>query len=285
MHSIEIKETGDRFWIPEHLGECSRKQYLDMAKLILTYQIKAISYETFRIMALYLLMNMEYKENNLEEIEEVKMQNVYITSEVLDSFFEEDENGKKHLIQDYVHNPVKFIKYKFGKFHGPEDAFKDITWKQLIEGLGEVQSFANDGDLKRLTRLFAMFYLRKGETLSDINLDKRVKYFKYLDIRYIYGFYLLFVSFWRFLTTNAVVEIDGKDIDLTLLFTRESKGEGESEYTELGLRSTSYQIAESGVFGTMKELNETNAWEILINMYDMMVRNEKRNAELEKTEE
>lgn len=147
---------------------------------------------------------------------------------------------------------------------------------------GEVQNFNKDGKVERLVKIFAMFYLQKREKLSKINLDRRVVFFKYLDIRYIYGFYLLFISFWKFLTSNSIIQIDGKEIDLTLLFTQSNDNEVEVPYTELGLRSTSHQIAESGVFGTMKELNDTNAWEILINMYDMMVRNVKRTAEMEK---
>lgn len=285
MHSIEFKEIEKRYWIPENMGECDKRQYLDMSKLILIFQLGEISYEQFRILGFYALMNMEYSENQLENVQEEKFQNIYLCAELLDSFFETDEDGKKHLIQDYIHNPVKTVKYKLRTFTGPKDAFENITWKQLVEGIGELQSFIESGKIESLVKLFALFYLLKNEKLAQIDLEKRVKYFEHLDIRYVYGFYLLFVSFWRFLATQSEIMVDGRRIDLSMLFNQKKEDDEEEvlpELTELGLRSTAFQLAESGVFGTMQELEETNAWTVLLRLYDMMVRNRKREAEMEK---
>lgn len=284
MHSIEIKEISKRYWLPENLGECDRRQYLDMSKLILMYQMAEISLEQFRHLGFYALMNMQFSENELENVQEEKMENIYVCAQLLDSFFTLDENKKMHLVQDYIHNPIKNVKYKLQLFYGPKDGFEDITWYQLIEGFGELQSFNNSGKIECLVRLFAIFYRRKFESVKSIDLDKRVKFLEYLDIRYIYGFFLLFTSFFKFLTTESNIEIDGRAIDLSLLFTQKEDTEEDNvsvDLPELGLRSTAFQLAESGVFGTMEELNETNAFQVLLRMYDMMVRNKKREAEIE----
>ena len=57
MHSLEILDIDKRLWLPENLGECDRRQYLDMAKLIFMYQIDDINYEEFRVQAVYALLN------------------------------------------------------------------------------------------------------------------------------------------------------------------------------------------------------------------------------------
>lgn len=167
-------------------------------------------------------------------------------------------------------------------FYGPKDGFKDMTWKQFIEAVGELQSFSDDGKIEHLVNLFAMFYLRPKESLSSLDLEKRVHFFRFLDIRYIYSFYLLFSSFWKFIKTQSIIKVDGRTIDLRIMFEESADSEDLlPDLTELGFRSTSYQLAESGVFGTYPELEQQNFWDVILRMYDMTIRNKKREAEME----
>lgn len=283
MHDITIQEINKRFWIPENLAECNRNQYLDMSKLILMYQMNELNKKQFRVLALYNLMNMEYSKADLENVEEEKWENVYVASQIIDTFFETDEEGRESVVLDYVHNPVKSVKYKMMTFVGPKDGLKDMTWKQFIEAIGELQTFSTDGKIEHLVNIFAMFYLRPRETFGKIDLERRVDFFKHLDIRYIYGFFLLFTSFWKFLRTQSVIGVDGREIDLRIMFEVKASDEEEvlPELAELGFRSTSYQLAESGVFGTLAELEQSNFWDVILRMYDMTVRNKKREAEME----
>lgn len=288
MHTLDFQEINKRIEIPENLAECDRRQYLDMAKLIFMYLHDEISREQFRLLGFYSLMNMEYSENELPNMQDEKWQNIYILSELLESFFIEKE-GAKHLVFDYIHNPVKTMKYKVLSFQGPKDGFENMTWKQMIDGIGELHAYRESKKPESLLKLFSMFYLRKGESYGKIDLDKRMDYFKDVDIRFVYGFYLLFTSFVTFLMADAVIKVDGRDINLSLLFARdeddeESEAAAAVDLPELGLRSTAFQLAESGVFGTMDELDHSNAWTVLLRMYDMMVRNKKREAEQKEKE-
>ncbi len=286
MHSVEILEIGERYWLPENMGECDRRQYLDMSKLVLMYQMAEISLQEFRVHGVYALLNMVPEESALQNIQDEKWENIYILSELLNSFFTIDENQKMHLIQDYIHNPVKSVKYKLRTLYGPKDAFSDMTYGQLEDGVGELNNFMKSGEIEALVKLFAIFYKFKGEKYQNINLEQRVKYFELLDIRYVYGFYLLFVSFFNFLTKDCVIAVDGKDLDLTILFKPGENTETESEQPEgLGLRSTSFQLAESGVFGTLKELREMDAMTVLIRMYDLVIRAKREERERQKAED
>lgn len=289
MHSLEFQEIGERLWLPENLGECDRRQYLDASKLILMFQMGELSESQFRVMLLYSLLNMDSKKTELEYEDEKKWQNIYICSEVLKSFFREDESGQKHLVQDYVHNPVKSVNYKLHIFKGPKDAFQGMTYGQLEDGVGEINNFLKFGEIESLVKLFAIFYLKGGEKYSTINLEKRIKFFDQLDIRYVYGFYLLFVSFFNYLTKECIMVIDGRELDLRILFATPEENDIEEKNTDelegLGMRATSFQLAESGVFGTLKELREADAMMVLVRMYDLVLRNRKEEAERKEQEE
>lgn len=286
MHSIEIAEIGKRYWLPENLGECDRRQYLDISKLVLMYQMAEISLEEFRVLGLYALLNMVPEQSALENIQDEKWENIYILSELLNSFFTIDADGRMHLIQDYIHNPVKLVKYKLRTLYGPKDAFSDITYGQLEDGVGELQNFLKSGEIQSLVKLFAIFYKFKREKYHQINLEQRVKFFDHLDIRYVYGFYLLFVSFFNFLTKECVIAVDGKELDLTILFKSAENTETDTTQPEgLGMRSTSFQLAESGVFGTLKELREMDAMTVLIRMYDLVIRAQREERERQEAED
>lgn len=289
MHSIEILELDERLWIPENLGQCDRRQYLDMAKLALLLQLGEINLDQFRVLGLYSLLNMEYDQAEMEYASDEKWENIYRCAELLDSFFTVDENGQHHLVQDYITNPVKTVKYKFHTFFGPKDAFAGMTYGQFEDGFGELHNFNKTREVESLVKLFAIFYLKKGEKYSAVDLEKRVAFFNTLDVRYIFGFYLLFTSFVNFLTTECVVLLDGKEVDLTVLFgNKKSDGDDEDStdgYEGLGLRSTSFQLAESGVFGTLKELREEEALMVFVRMQDLVLRHRQEKEDQERREQ
>ncbi len=279
MHSIEIPEIKKRYWIPETLRECDRRQYLDMAKLIFMYQTGELSLTMFRIMAFSALLNIHHSKAPAEQTE--KWENLYLCSELIDSFFEKNDEDKIKIIQDYVHNPVPYVRYKLRKFIGPKDAFEGMTYGELEDAIGELMNFQRFGEMESLVKLFAIFYRRPKEKYGSFNMDARVKFFDTLDIRYIYGFYLLFVSFFHYLTKECMIMVDGKELDLRVLFREDKSGAvvDPNEPETLGLRSASFQLAESGVFGTLEELRNADAIMVLIRLYDMMVRHEKAERE------
>ena len=117
-------------------------------------------------------------------------------------------------------------------------------------------------------------------SLEKFTKDKRIKYnpertdqlaktFKVLDIGIIYGFYLLFASFKKYLTT-AKIFIEGKEIDLSILFdATETVG---SNIPGIGMKSTMFTIAESGIFGPLEKVREAPFWDIIVRIYDIRKR-------------
>src|SRR5690606_5517885 len=97
------------------------------------------------------------------------------------------------------------------------------------------------------------------------------KRFKTLYFGEVFGFYLLFASFQKYLT-SAKIYWQGKELDLSILFSDDEIKEVESDIPGIGMHSTLFTLAESGVFGTIKEIRKENFWEIIIRMYDLRKR-------------
>lgn len=294
MHTVELPEAKIKRYIPSDLSECDAQQYIDMCELIFHFQNDSINYDEFRTHAVYKLMKMIPKtvkelENQTEEektIQAEKFANIYQLSELIDDFFDIDEKGIKTIKQYYTHNPVPYFKPVFKTFYGPADGFRDMTFGEYRDGLRLFHDFHATGDLHILTLLCAIFYRHKKsfhfvkkqlanydgnirERYNSNTLDERAKALKLAPIGFIYGFYLLFASFQKYLI-DAKTMWGGQEIDFSILF--ESPNGDKSPTNDIpgiGMDSIAFSMAESGTFGTIKEVDNTNFWEIFAKMYDL----------------
>ena len=288
MITLEIPETGTKFNMPSDLSECDSRQYNEISFLIYQLQQKEIVYEVFRVRAVYALLNMKPVESDNKEHQEEKMVNIYRLSELVDDFFEDIEGeDTKILKQYYVHNPVQRIKCLLTSYYGPTDDFGNIQFGEYIDALHlftEYHSTKDNGFLYQLMATMYRPYDKKGndpenpEDFIDDNrqmyneylVPKRAKKFKRLYFGEVYGFYLLFASFQKYLS-SAKIYWQGRELDLSILFNSDTKVV-ESDVPGIGMKSTLYTLAESGVFGTIKELRRESLWEILLRMYDLTKR-------------
>lgn len=284
MHIVEIPEKKKTFNIPTHLGECSKSQYISMCNLLFSYLSKDISFEEFKILAIYHLMNMVPSHKIDDKTQINKMTNVVLLAELIESFFETNEEETQKIIKlYYINNPIENIKSGDTNYYGPTDEFNNVKFGEYVDALSHFADFHATRETKYLFMLMATFYREKkilSSNVEDFTKDIRIKYnaervselaktFEIQDIGVIYGFYLLFASFQKYLTT-AKLYIEGKEIDLSILF--DDSNFVESEVPGIGMKSTLYTVAESGIFGTLKEVRETPLWEILVRLYDIRKR-------------
>lgn len=284
MHIIEIPESNLKRYIPSDLSECDAQQYMDMCELIFHFQNEAISYDELRIHAAYKLMNM--KPSKATDQEEEKFSNLYLISELIDDFFDIDEKGLKTIKQYYIHNPVPTFKPLWKTLYGPSDSFMNMTFGEYTDALRLFHDFHATGDMEILKIITALFYRPKKsflfikkrfenyngdirETYNSNNLEARAKTLQYAPIGFVYGFYLLFASFQKYLI-DAKIMWSGKEIDFSILFESAS-GEQEStnEIPGIGMDAIAFSIAESGAFGTIEEVRKANFWQIMVRMYDL----------------
>ena len=289
MRIIEIPDTKTKKYIPSDLSECDSQQYIDMCELILKYQNKDISYDELKVHAVYRLLNMVHSKNGKNNSEELAMQkncNIAMLADLIDAFFEEDENGRKVIKQYYIHNPVPKFSPSFSTYYGPADSFMNMTFGEYSDGLRMFHDFPAIGDYNIIVTLAAIFYRPKKyfhflkkrlpnyngdirEPYNSQNLEARAKKLQLAPIGFTYGFYLLFASFLKYMTTAKIIW-GGQEIDFSILYQNE---EDSSEYLQnhipgIGMDSIAFSMAESGAFGTLEDVRNTNFWQIMIRMYD-----------------
>lgn len=287
MNHLHIQQTNRDIYIPENLAECDYRQYIEMAQLIFRYQCQEISYNDLLVQGLYKLINMKAVASGIQETE--KFSNIYQKSLLLNSFF--DKDGDKRIIKlDFNHNPIPKFFGTVCNYYGPSDEFNNVKFGEYVDGLGYFIDFNDTGEVKYLYYLLAVFYRpRKSfigirKRLNRYYGDERIKYnpatveerangFAFQNIGILYGFYLLFASFQKYMTTCSIY-VEGKEIDMSVLFNDiQPSGYKESGLPGLGMKSLMYSFAESSVFGDLDKLRETPLWEVLVRMYDLYKKN------------
>jgi len=284
MHTIEIPETKLKRYIPADLSECDPQQYMDMCELIFHYQNDAINYDELRIHAAYKLMNM--KPSNKTNQDEEKFSNIYLVSELIDDFFDIDEKGLKVIKQYYIHNPVPKFKPLWKTLDGPSDSFMNMTFGEYTDALRLFHDFHATGDMEILKLITALFYRPKKSFLflkkrlenydgdmrqpyNSNNLEARAKTLNHAPIGFVYGFYLLFASFQKYLI-DAKIMWGGKELDFSILFeSSKTDDEPTNDAPGIGMDAIAFSIAESGAFGTIEEVRKANFWQIMVRMYDL----------------
>jgi hypothetical protein len=287
MHVIESPETNIKRYIPSDLSECDQQQYMDMCELIFYYQNQQITYDEFRIHAVYKLMNMVPSKKEGDD-DDLKFANIYLISELIDDFFDTDEQGQKIIKQYYIHNPIPSFRPLFKTLYGPSDSFMNMTFGEYTDALRLFLDFHATGDMELLKLLTALFYRPKksfhfikkrlssydGDIREPYNsklLEINVEQLKHAHIGFVYGFYLLFASFQKYLI-DAKIPWGGKEIDFSILFEsgKEESNEPESDdIPGIGMDSIAFSLAESGTFGNIEQVRNTNFWDIMVRMYDL----------------
>ena len=289
MHTIEIPESGLTLYMPSDLSECDDRQYIEMSELIFRFQNGYLPYDEMKIQAVYKLLNLKAVPSFWESDEEDKLSNIYLISELVDNFFEINEEGVKILKQFYVNNPVPSIKPIFTRYFGPSDGFMNITFGEYTDALRLFHDFYATGEIKLIYLLTAIFYREKtsfhffkkksnnynGDIRRAYNsnlIEKRADKFKDAPFGFIYGTFLLFASFQKYLV-EAKIQWGGQELDLSILFDNKNSDSAPSVIPGIGMDAIAFTLAESGAFGSLEKVRATNFWQIIVRMYDLQKTN------------
>jgi hypothetical protein len=267
---------------------------MDICTLFFRHHNGEISFEEFKVQGFYKLAGLKRtilkNPTEFEKEKEIeKFANVRIASDLLESFFE-DNKGQKTIKQYYTHNPVPNFKPLYTTYYGVSDSFMNMTFGEYRDALRLFHDFRATGNLHLLVLLTAIFYRPKKSfnwvkkrlpnydgdgriPYQSSYLDQHAKNFKYAPVGFIYGFYLLFASFHKYLV-EAKLMWGGKEIDFSILF-ESGASEANEEVPGIGMDSIAFSMAESGTFGNIDQVDKTNFWVIMLRMYDS------RRSELE----
>lgn len=289
-HLIEIPERGIKWDMPQHLAYCDARQFAEMADLFYRYLSGSIDYEQLRYLAVYRLLNLKRAEEHRdEELEQKKNVNIYQISTYLDSFFQPREKKTDPIVirQEYVHNAIPEVRYRFKKYYGPADHMEDITFGQYVDALNIFAMYALEPQKELLYNLWAIFYqpkkFKQAKKFDKHGVDARARMARQIYWGNIFGFYLFFASFQEYLAT-ATVHYEGRELDLSILYI-ESKDKFKSRIPGIGMKSTAFMLAETSAFGSLDEVEQAPFWTIILRMYDIKKRdldNEAREKQKKK---
>lgn len=275
MVPVEIPKKHITLYLPQSFAECDRQQARDVSRVLYSYTKGDIPIEELQPAIVIALLNLKIITHNDPAI----LNNLALLSEFTDSFFEKDEQGRLQIVTDHQDNPFTWLRPKWCRFYGPQDSFENISFSQYVDALNAFCDYADTQDDHYLCLLIAILFSRKN-TLSrklkpyDRNsIKKQAEKFKHLDKGYLFGTYLYFASFQKYLM-NAKVYWEGRELDLSILFKSMpgEKTQPQSEIPGLGMMAVKFSMAESGVFGNIEQLDNTPFWQVITRMYDIRKR-------------
>ena len=295
MNLIEIPEKNISVNFPSQLDELNQNQFILFVELLLDCIAGKISLQQFkyRLTVSFLNIKMDRKYFRLsKEDQENVLGEVYRLSDLIDSFFDEEQReGRpvKVFKLDFIHN---FIPKLCGNLYGPADALTDITFCEYRIAHQYFNAYLKSTDENDLNHLIAVLYRPKKRFLSILKhlpgydgqmrvpfssksnplfLKKRVRKISNLPFPVRYGIYLFFSGCEDFLA-KGVPEVDGIPIDLSVLY---EKGEGFETSQGTGLYGVLCTLAESKVFGSMLETDTQNLYDILLRLFQVVTQMKK----------
>lgn len=284
--------------MPSCLAECDSGQYIDMCGLLFRYQSQQINYEGLRVQAVYRLLNLVPSGKELlPDEQENKWGNMYQVSELIDTFFD-DVDGQKVLKVDYAGNPVQRFRPLWRWYYGPTDYFTSLKFGEYLDLLrifGQFHQTPSEGLLRNMAAIMyrkqkPLLWLQKllpgydGDVRRAYNpnsMEKRLNAFKYAPIGMVYGCYLQFAAFQKFIAT-ARLPWGGQEIDLSILF--ESDGDWVEAVPGIGMDGVAFALAESGQLGTYDKVKETPLWDVLVLLYNLKKNDLDRKANEKKND-
>lgn len=314
MHTFTIHQTGQTFTFPSDQDEMNGKQRITLITGLLLYNMGKITYSGLKKFLLKNYLNVKpsiaykYFSTNADKLRAAE--NFNRLADCLDSLFRHAEpveghpelvEGHPELVEGHpelvegqtinLETPKQFlpvISCRRKKYYGPESGFADLTFYEFRTASYYFAQYIQNNKEADLDRLIALLY-RPGKKFwhfkkhrSDCNgirripisaetnpscLEKRALRLSKLPFPVKYTILLYCAGCFNFIRTGRP-EIDGKEINLERLYKNEPDGES------IGMSGLLFSIAESGIFGNIKETDQQNIYTILARMYQLMLQEE-----------
>jgi hypothetical protein len=154
---------------------------------------------------------------------------------------------------------------------------QEMTFLQFKDALAAANKYMETQDEAWLVRLAAVLYGPRNKKYRAETVDKRVKRFAKLKHNVLQLIFCYLMGCMHTLRTDGDgkgIEIDGVECRFSLIFGKEGKGGGEG----IGLTGVLMSLAESGVFGNIKDTADADVWDVLARLYQL----ELQRREMEK---
>jgi len=194
--------------------------------------------------------------------------------------FKDDKEKRKREYSIYNNQYSIFSR----KQYGPGDFLGEMCFGEYKDLLFCADKYMHTKDEEWLTRMVAIAYRQKRMLLPLLRklpgydgrtrrkyisgaVDERIKRFEGVPIGVKYMFFQYVMGCIYTLKTSEGVEIDGHLCNFSVVFNKKAEDAGDDD--GVGLTGLIMVLAESGVFGNIKETAEADVWAVLIRLYQL----------------
>lgn len=264
MHTIEIPERNIRIEMPEHWDECSaiQRDYIlsEVSKTtsgnqtLNEFVIKLFIYLTgLKLSTNYIVRNKKgYAQHINEKITLLSEKLCHWPFTLKDGSFEPNYNS--------VVNPYPDLRFQNQSIKGPADLLQDLTFFQFRTALADISELFKVQSPEILNQFIATLY-------PDDDKEKQQKIIQQTP-SYRKQSVLLWFTYCVNIIQSTALEIQGSEIDFSVLFPKPTAPESEASKPQtlnnLGWTALLFEVSESGVFGTTQETDSTNLYTILM---------------------
>lgn len=266
MHELLNTKTGKITQFAEDVHELTPEQYLYYLDLVLQNMVGEITDPQIikRKLFSYLcdvkigFRMFFYKKEMYEAIWSALADKINL----LDSFFDHstDEDGKESY-QLHVKCAGNLLP-TWKKYKGPDNLLMDITWgqfKQCVNALKLMQHARQNEDIKDIERftkdIFHALYRLPTTNYKLPTIPDTVQFHA-----------LTYFSYWYELITTYPIEINGEEIDFSVLW-KSDDDDVTNELDKSGWMGITFSIAESGVFGEADDVDKEKLYKVLMFLY------------------
>lgn len=177
----------------------------------------------------------------------------------------DDENKSIALIFDSTVNLIP----SWSDFWGPASHGADLTFGEFRYAVIMMNEYTRTQDVAYLYSLCAILYRRKkgGKRVPFVSSDlaKMTKDIAGMPDYLKWGVYCWFASFCSFLFHGTFI-LDGCEVCFEPVFSATNNGNTPEQ--SLGMNSILFSMAESGVFGSIEEVDNTQLLRVLLKLLD-----------------
>lgn len=241
--------------IPEALEELSPSQYFRYLELVLMMNTGKISPFEMKCKLMSMLLGMRY---NFRICKESIVSEISAQLPKLDGFFDITEKLDKVIYDPHIKSGKNLLP-SYKNWKGPNDMLNDITYGQFVQCLNlakAMETARTEKDDKLVDSLMSEFgeiLYRTEDSITGGSLPLLVCFHSYI----------FFCAVWELICT-VPIPINGEDINFSILF---QEPEDKKANDKTGWVGIAFEVASSGVFGNVKQINETPFWDVLLYLY------------------
>lgn len=294
MHTLESLESGFKLEFPEKIAEFNPAQFLRFCKDFCRLQDGLISDEDFLVALILNCLEMEpLKDRRLREDEASRLvMNMEALAETVTSFWHIPE-GEKEAVIDwfFVDQKVPVIEWAGQKYFGPASNLADLTYGEYEKAHTYYSVYLRDKDPQLLDSLISELYrpeerkhfglkgTGKKISLDQHDKDEAQRWASLLPFHVKFAVFVWWGNMEQYIRL-AEIQTDAGPVQLEVLF-KQMEVESRKVDDNTGIRGVLYHLAESAVFGTIKDVERTPFWDVMLRLYQMRKNYEAEKARIE----